>query len=492
MNKPTKKQSNLPRVVLLGRANVGKSTLFNKMAEQYASMVSDVAGTTRDIKDAIVEWQNHTFELIDTGGLTTKHLVNQKGEPEDEIEAFLDKHIVKHALDALENADLILFVVDAQDEVMGDDSIITKWLKQHAKQPIVLVANKADNKTLLHATGGFYQLGIGDPVPVSATSGAGVGDLLDVITEHIPVVEITNNLQQTTDDEQQPIDDEDKEQEASSQMPDASSITAAIIGRPNVGKSSLLNAILGEERVIVSPQAHTTREPIDTELEYQGHTITLVDTAGIRRKARIKMGSMEKESVALSLKSMKRADIVILVVDGAGGLGKQDLKLAEEALKQRVAMLIVVNKIDLIAEQLREADHIKVKKAVQHTFNFIKWAPVMLLSAETGKNVHKVLDQLIEINENYQREVPAKDLNELMREFVSKRPAPKKRYAQSRPYVVGMRQFDTKPPHFEVTYKGKGMLPLTYLRYLERGLRERHSFEGTPIIMHQHHLKNDA
>lgn len=518
MKKLVKKQSNLPKVVLLGRANVGKSTLFNKLTEKYVSMVSDVAGTTRDIKDAIVKWQKHTFEIVDTGGLTTDHLTKVKkqiNEQDDDLEAFIDKHIVKQALEAVSGADLILFVVDAYDEVHADDVKIAKWLKQNAEQKVVLVSNKADNDALTHASAGFYKLGMGDPISVSASSGIGVGDLLDVITSHIPVVtqdEVDEFIaakeevqEEQTEDEIETIEDaieerakqkersddeEEDTQEMSLEEPqDKSPINVAIIGRPNVGKSSLLNAIVGEERVIVSSKAHTTREPIDTEFEYAGHAMTLVDTAGIRRKAKIPFKSMEKESVALSLNSIKRADVVALVVDGAGGLGKQDLKLAEEALKQRVALVIVVNKIDLISDILHDADHIKVKKGIQYTFNFIKWAPVMLLSAATGKNVHKVLDQIIEVHANYKRQIKPKHLNELLREFVTKRPAPKKIHAKRRPFVVGMRQIDTAPPHFEVTYKGKGMLPLTYLKYIERGLRQRYDFTGTPIIMHQFHIK---
>ncbi len=510
-----KKHTNLPKVVLLGRANVGKSTLFNKLTEKYVSMVSEVAGTTRDIKDAVVHWQKHTFEIIDTGGLTTPHLTKTKKrieEDADDMEAFIDKHIVKQALEAVDKADLILFVVDSYDEVHTDDIKITKWLKKHTNQKIVLVANKADNDKLKYASADFYQLGIGDPIPVSASSGSGLGDLLDIITEHIPIVEehrkvnynheeAQTEADESVEDEIKTIEDaikakkntvkskEDlKTDEFNKEPKDTSPINVAIIGRPNVGKSSLLNAIIGEERVIVSSQAHTTREPIDTEFEYSGRTITLIDTAGIRRKARIPFKSLEKESVALSLKSIKRADVVVLVVDGSE-LGKQDLKLAEEALKQRVALIIIINKIDLIKEALHGADHIKVKKGIQHTFNFIKWAPVMLLSATTGKNVHKVLDQIIEVYKNYKSTLKPKELNELLREFVTKRPAPKKIHAKRRPFVVGMRQIATEPPHFEVTYKGKGMLPLTYLNYLEKGLRERYDFSGTPIIIHQFHIK---
>lgn len=461
----------LPRVVLIGRANVGKSTLFNKLTEKYEAMVSDIAGTTRDIKRSSVAWQDLQFELVDTGGLNGKHLKkftianNSVSSPkfniDDDFETEIDVEIIRKSLEIVLQADLLLFVTDVRDGLMPEDKEIADWLKKQ-NLPVILVSNKADGATLRQQSAEFFQLGMDDPLSVSAASGSGTGDLLDKI---VSILKYTGHPAQDAKEQGHPF-------------------SISFIGRPNVGKSSLVNTILGYDRVIVSDTPHTTREPIDTAIEYHNTPITLIDTAGIRRKAHIPLKSLEKSGVTLSLKSMQRSDVIFLVVDGSLPIGKQDLKLAHEALNARIGIVVVINKIDLL-DNLKNADHIQVKRAVQKTFNFIKWAPVVLLSAKTGKHVSKILDHALAVYENYNRMIPADELDSFKMRIVQRKGPPKKRTAKSRPKIHQLVQISTSPPHFEVTYSGTGMLPLVYLKYFEKELRAAYNFEGTPIIIHQ-------
>ncbi len=466
-------ERSFPQVVLLGRANVGKSTLYNKLSDKYESLVSNIAGTTRDIKKIVISWQGTRFTLVDTGGLTTKHLLDEKTKTtktdnSDSLDD-IDKKIVKEAIKAVKRSSLILFVVDTREGIMPEDRDIVLWL-QKRKFPFVLVANKADKPSQRFETQDFLRLGIDEPIPVSASTGIGTGDLLDYIVERLDLKTLQKNSKKPTE------------------YKNLSYLNVAIIGKPNVGKSTLLNTIIGEERAITSSTAHTTREPIDTEITYDNHAITLVDTAGIRKKANIAPKSIEKHGVAMSLRAMKRSDVILLVVDGAGDIGRQDLKLAQEALKNRVSIIIAVNKIDKI-DSLKEADHLQVIKAVQRNFNFIKWAPVVLLSAKTSKNVHKVLDMAIKVYSNRIQRISQEDLRSIMEQITKKFAPPKKRGAKQPTQIIGFNQTGTNPPHFEVVYKGKGMLPITYLKRFDKGLREMHDFSGTPIIIHQNKVK---
>ncbi len=455
-----------PQVVLLGRANVGKSTLYNKLADKYESLVSDIAGTTRDIKKTVIGWQGTRFTLVDTGGLSTVHLSSAINNVNDED---INKKIVKEAIKAVKKSDLIVFVVDTKDGLMPEDRDIVLWLKKREYR-FILVANKTDKSSQRPDAMEFMKLGADDPIPVSATTGAGTGDLLDEIVTRLDLTTIQ------------------KDAGAPTIRKNLLYIKTSIIGKPNVGKSTLLNAIIGEERVMTSPQAHTTREPIDTEITYGNHAMTLIDTAGIRKKSNITPRSIEKHGVAMSLKAMKRSDVILLVIDGAGDIGRQDLKLAQEALNDRVSIIIVVNKIDKI-ESLKDADHLHVIKAVQHNFNFIKWAPVMLLSAKTSKNVHKVLDKVVEVYSNRIQRIEQTELRDIMTKLTKRYPTPKKRGAKLPPQIIGFNQTQTNPPHFEVVYKGKGIIPLTYLKRFEKALRENYDFSGTPIIIHQNKVK---
>lgn len=475
MNKLKTIEPNIPKVVLLGRTNVGKSTLFNKISEKYKALVSSEPGTTRDINMSIVNWQGVEFELIDTGGLTSIHLQGYKKQDTRNKQDELDSKIVKKAIAAVKRADLIVWLVDAKHGLLKEDKDIATWLKKR-NYHVILAANKADNNKLRQSISEFYKLGFGEPVAISASSGSGVGDLLDKIISHIrPISHIKQQPTSTF---------------ISPNLLSSTSINVAIIGRPNVGKSSLLNKLLGEERVIVSDQPHTTREPIDTEVHYNNHNITLIDTAGIRKKSKIKLKSVEKKGVALSLKAMARADVVLLMFDLAGDLGQQDLKLAQEILKARVGIIIVANKLDILDKDILRESALSQRQsaledAVLKNFNFIKWAPVVLISALTGKNVNKIYDLVLEVQNNRSKIVDDEELADLISKLSAKQPPPKKRNALTRPKVLGLKQISSAPPHFEVIYKGKGILPLTYLKYIEKGLREKFEFSGTPIIIHQ-------
>ena len=456
-------------VVLIGRTNVGKSTLFNRLTDHAHALVSDIAGTTRDIKRATVQWSDCSFELIDTGGLSSEHMLKKQTKKtiSDDPDARLNNQIIKKAKAAMASADIVLFVADAQTGLMPEDRTLVKWLMDQ-KLTLIIVANKADNLHLRLDTSSFMALGLGEPAVVSAISGSGTGDLLDLLCEKLP-----HNDAAIVNTQEDKINEEI-----------VSTIKVAIIGRPNVGKSSLLNALLEEERAIVDSVPHTTREPIDTTIQYNDANITLIDTAGIRRKARIPFKSLEKQSVKLSLDTLKRADIALLVVDGSDDVGKQDLKLALETGQTRVGLVIIINKIDLW-EKDDSVDHLKLKAAIQRTFNAVKWAPVELVSAQRRKNTQRIFDTIISVYKNYTREIPENDLVELLKGLSARKPPPKKRGAKTPPRVVWMEQISTAPPHFEIRYKGKGMLPGTYLGYIERGLREKYDFTGTPIVIHQ-------
>lgn len=465
----TKITSDNPQVVLIGRVNVGKSTLYNKLAEKYEAMVSDIAGTTRDIKHTAIFWQGCSFDLFDTGGLIGHHL-SKKYKPKKSED--INEKIIAKAFKAVKQANLILFLVNTQDGMLKEDKEIAQWLKKE-KLPVLLIANKSDGVKLRQASAEFFQLGFGEPIPTSAVSGSGAGDLLDKII-------IQLNLKPVTE-------------EKSRSSP---AIKVSIIGRPNVGKSSMLNMLLGEDRVIVSEKPHTTREPIDTLISYKNQDLILIDTAGIRRKAKISFKSLEKQGVALSLKTLERSDVVLLIIDPFQRVGQQDLKLAQLITNARSSVIIVCNKVDLLEDT--DLDLQKLPAALQHTFNVIDWAPIILTSALTGKNTHKIFDLIISVYNNYSRNVLQPDLDEVRIKLVSKQTPPRKKplgrkgtrsyKVKSPPKIVNLKQISTQPPHFEIVHRGVGILPANYLKYFEKGLRQSFNFTGTPIVINQNKI----
>lgn len=331
-----------PLVALVGRPNVGKSALFNRMTRRNRALVEDIPGTTRDRNYGVVEWSGRVFRLVDTGGLI-----------ESDIDPF--SPLVRRGVQqAIEEADAILFVVDATTGPIAADFEIADMLRR-AKRPVMLVANKTDTSAGRSGLPEFYSLGLGEAASVSAIHGQGVGDLLDVVLDHIPAIA--------------PDDAEDPR------------IRVAIVGRPNVGKSSLTNAILGEERVLVSDVAGTTRDPIDTPFEFEGHQMLLVDTAGIRRRGRVERG-VERHSVQRAEQSIDRADVVVVVLDYEEVLTAQDTHIAGYAAEAGKGMILVVNKWDLAEDRSGRAD---LTKALDYRYRFAPWAPMLFTSATTGR-----------------------------------------------------------------------------------------------------------
>ncbi|HDQ22798.1 MAG TPA: ribosome biogenesis GTPase Der [Candidatus Uhrbacteria bacterium] len=447
---------NLPQVIILGRANVGKSTLFNRLIEKPKALTSKIAGTTRDAIIGKVYWQGINFELIDTGGIETiipsKKI--KKLSPALNIEYSLD--IIKQTQSALKKADLILFLVDIQAGLMPQDRELAKAAQKLNKE-IVFAANKADSLKLRQKSAEFFKLGLGEPIPVSALNGSGTGDLLD---------EIVKNLKKI------------KKVRPAEKVEIKNPVKIAIIGKPNVGKSSLLNSILGEERVIVSPIPHTTREAIDTFLEYKNQNLILIDTAGVRKQAKIEPG-LEKISVKKGLANAKNADICFLVIDISEPISVQDNKLSKILIDAQTSIIIVANKWDKIEEKT-EKTPADFKKYIYRHFSYLTWAPIIFVSALTGKNTHKILDLALQINKNRQAEISSSALNKFLKQAIKKQ-KPLRAKGIKHPYISELKQVRTNPPHFQIKIGKTDTLSPTYLKYLENALRQKFNLVGTPI-----------
>ena len=414
-------------------------------------MTSPIPGTTRDPNFALCEWRGKMFTLADTGGL------------EPDMKEEIEKNIKRMAERAIARADLILLVLDIQSELIANDKELIRMLAK-TKKPVILVANKADNLTL---SLGIYSppwrnLPIREIYSVSSVNGLGTGDLLDEIIKKFKKLKI--------------------------KLPDASTpeptIKVAILGKPNVGKSSLLNAILKEERVIVSSIPGTTREPQDTLISYADDKILLVDTAGIRKAARIEPGSMERQSVSKTMTVVRRADAVLLILDVAGEIASQDRRLVEIIKESSAGLVIIGNKYDLIRDEAR-AENVDLrrydfKKALAAAFPFIVWAPVMLISAKTGWHTEKILDEVIKVVAERKREIAENALDKFLKS-VLKEKKPLKTRGFRHPYIYRMRQIGSSPPTFELAIRSKAPVNDAYLKFLEKRLREKFGFEGTPV-----------
>jgi len=452
------KKEKLPLVVIFGRTNVGKSTLFNKLTEQNKALVSDVEGTTRDSNIGKVEWAGKIFTLVDTGGIMEIKNLTKKTINDNDIDALVQKQ----ARDYLKKADLILFLVDTKTGLLGDDKkmslIIKKTLPKNKN--IILVANKSDNPRLRSQVAEFNKLSLGEPLPISATTGSGTGDLLDLIVKNIKTKSIVNS------------------QIVNSQ------INVCILGQPNVGKSSLINSILGEKRIIVSSIPHTTREPQDTEIEYDNNLINLIDTAGISkqgqkgaRKIKFKE-TLEKKSISKSLGVLKKADIALLVIDTKQGISHQDAKLVDEIISQKVSLIIIANKWDTIEDR-------NTKKYTEYIYNslpFVKWAPIQFASALTGEKVTKILDLILEIKE--QRKIRISDT--ALKNFLSriiKNHKPPKRKLDKRPHIFELKQVKIDPPKFFIRIRNKDEMHYSYIKFIENRMREKFGFIGVPITI---------
>jgi len=458
-----------PLVAIVGRPNVGKSTFFNRMIGERIAVVEDLPGTTRDRIYGNTDWNGREFTLIDTGGLEFGSnipvgQVGLTGQPGD-----IMKHVQAQAELAIEEADVTVFMVDARSGITAADEEVAELLR-HSKKPVILAANKADNTARRQDAVEFYSLGLGEPIVISSIQGTGTGDLLDVIVEALPP-------------EDEEAEDEDNE--------DVSRI--AIVGRPNVGKSSLLNAILGVERTIVSDIPGTTRDAIDTELQFKGKKLILIDTAGIRRRGKVGPG-IEKFSVLRSTRAIERCDVALLLVDASEGLAAQDTHIAGEILEKAKGVVVVVNKWDLAQEQQRaerrgEYAHPKeeiesaeaYRRIIAEGLKFIPFAPIVFTSAKTGYHVPSLLETVQLITEMRYLRIPTARLNEVVQDAVRRHNPTVVRNKVMKIYYATQTQVN--PPTFVFFVNDTQAVHFTYERYLENKLREAFSFKGTAIRM---------
>jgi GTP-binding protein len=442
----------LPLVVICGRTNVGKSTLFNCLTEKRQALISTLAGTTRDSNLGEVEWANSAFNLVDTAGIIDQRALSNKKITSDDI----DSQTQRQARSYLDQADLILFLVDTKTGLLPEDKNLAIGLQKNPdyRRKTMVIANKTDSWKLAAETAQFNQLGLGEPFPISAASGLQTGDLLDLIVITI---------------------DKNKKYHKEAVEPGKSQITVCIVGKPNVGKSSLLNAILGYERVIVSPIPHTTREPQNTEIIYREQTITLIDTAGISKQGKNSVG-LEKFGIQKSLHSLDRADIAILVMDISEPLTHQDAKLVQEIVERGKSLIFVGNKWDLVENR----DTKKMTEIIYDKLPFASWAPLQLISAKTGEKVNKILDLVITIAAERSLELSDSQCDKFMKAVV-KIHKPAKGKGTRAPHLYEFRQTKHNPPAFALRIGPNDDLHFSYVRFMTNRLRERHGFTGTPL-----------
>jgi GTP-binding protein len=441
-----------PILAIVGRPNVGKSTLFNRIVGERTAIVADVPGTTRDRLYANAQFAGREFTVVDTGGIVGERDIGAAGSGE------VLKLTRAQAELAIAEADAILFLVDAEEGNMPDDFEIAEILRRTAK-PVYLAVNKADNERRSADAVEFYRLGLGDPVPISALHGVGTGDLLEQIIRGFPPPEL----------------------EAESEIPQF-----AIVGRPNVGKSSLLNAILGQERAIVSEVPGTTRDALDTEVVWREQPVTLIDTAGLRRRGKIEPG-VPKFSSLRALKAIQRADVVLLVLDAAEGPLAQDTHIASYILEENKGIVLVVNKWDLIEKDEQTMDEFTAR--VRNAFNFVAYAPILFVSAKTRQRVASILDTALRVRTELRARVPTGELNDLVREAVAGHSPPTKGKRTLKFYYAT--QVDIEPPTIVLFVNDKDLVHFSYERYLENKIRERWNLTGAPIrLIFRQHRKN--
>lgn len=425
-------------LAIVGRPNVGKSTLFNTLAGEKISIVEDHPGVTRDRIYADVTWLNHSFSMIDTGGIEM-----------DSKDKML-KHMREQADIAIDTADVILFLVDVRQGLVDADFKVADMLRKSGK-PVILVVNKVDNfEKYMPDVYEFYNLGIGDPHPISAASKLGIGDMLDAVLELF-------DLEKIEEEE----DDRPK---------------IAIVGKPNAGKSSLINNLLGENRVIVSDIAGTTRDAIDTEIVYNGTEYVFIDTAGLRRKSKIKE-NIERYSIIRTVAAIERSDVVILMIDATEGVSEQDAKIAGIAHDRGRGLIIAVNKWDAI-----EKDNHTVKeytKKVRDILSFVPYAEIIFISALTGQRTKKIFDMLETVIENHAMRIQTGVLNEILMEAVALQQPPSDKGKRLKLFY--MTQVSTKPPTFVLFVNKKELMHFSYQRYIENRIRDTFGFMGTPI-----------
>ena len=423
-------------VAVVGRPNVGKSTLFNRIVGERVAIVEDLPGTTRDRIYATAEWRGREFSLIDTGGL------------DDPRAGAMEAAVRRQAEAAIAEADVVLFTVDAQSGILPVEHDVADQLRR-SRKPVILVANKADSWRGEAQAAEFYELGLGDPFPVSAIQGHGTGDLLDEVVERLPA---------------------EKEEELSTDA------HIAIVGRPNVGKSSFLNTLVGSERAVVSEIPGTTRDSLDTAMEFRGRRLVLVDTAGIRRRGRIEQG-IEHYALLRTAHALERADVAILLTDATEGVTAQDTHIAGYALEAAVGMVLAVNKWDVVDRG--EDMTAQVEAEVAREFHFAPWMRHHFVSAKTGRNVEATLEDALKVVDERKKRIPTSDLHKLLTEAIAAHPPSPHRGKEVR--FRHITQARGKAPTFVFFVDPPEGVHFTYARYLENRIRERFGFPGTPI-----------
>lgn len=427
-----------PIVAIVGRPNVGKSTLFNALAGEKISIVKDTPGVTRDRIYADVSWLNINFTLIDTGGI----------EP-DSGDVILSQ-MREQAMIAIDTADVIIFLVDVRQGLVDSDSKVADMLRRSNK-PVVLAVNKVDDyNKMMPDVYEFYNLGIGEPLAISASLKLGIGDMLEEVTSHF--------------DESMKLDEEDERPRI------------AVVGKPNVGKSSLINKLLGENRVIVSNIAGTTRDAVDTEVIWQGKPYVFIDTAGIRRKSKIKE-EIERYSIIRTVSAVERADIVVVMIDAEEGVTEQDAKIAGIAHDRGKGIIIAVNKWDAIEKN--DKTIYEYKNKIRNTLSFMPYAEMIFISAETGQRLHKLFEMIEAVIENHAMRVATGVLNEIVSEAVALQQPPSDKGKRLKIYYIT--QVSVKPPTFVIFVNDKNLMHFSYLRYLENRIRDAFGFKGTSL-----------
>lgn len=427
-----------PVVAIVGRPNVGKSTLFNALAGEQISIVKDTPGVTRDRIYADVTWLNYNFTLIDTGGI------------EPESKDIILSQMREQAEIAIASADVIIFMVDVRQGLVDSDSKVANMLRRSGK-PVVLVVNKVDSfQKMMTDVYEFYNLGIGDPVPVSSVGKLGIGDMLDEVVKHFP--------------ESAAEDEEDERPRI------------AIVGKPNVGKSSIINKIVGESRVIVSDIAGTTRDAIDTDITYNGNEYVFIDTAGLRRKNKIKE-ELERYSIIRTVTAVERADVVLVVIDATEGVTEQDAKIAGIAHERGKGIIVVVNKWDAIEKNDKTIyEH---TNRIKDILSFMPYAEILFISAKTGQRVGKIFDTIDMVIENQNLRIQTGVLNEILSEAVTMQQPPSDKGKRLK--IFYMTQVSVKPPTFVIFVNNKELMHFSYTRYLENKIRDTFGFRGTAL-----------
>lgn len=427
-----------PIVAVVGRPNVGKSTLFNALAGEKISIVKDTPGITRDRIYADINWLDHNFTMIDTGGI------------EPESKDIILSQMREQAEMAIATADVIIFMVDVKQGLLDADAKVADILRRSQK-PVVLVVNKVDSfEKYRNDVYEFYNLGIGEPFPISSVNMLGLGDMLDEVISHFPEGEITN-------------EEDDR-------------IRVAIVGKPNVGKSSIINKLLGENRLIVSDIAGTTRDAVDTDITYNGRDYVFIDTAGLRRKNKIKE-DLEHYMIIRTVGAVERADVVVLVIDAIDGVTEQDAKIAGVAHDRGKAVIIAVNKWDGVEKD--DKTIYKFTEKVRNTLSFMQYAEIIFISAKTGQRLPKLYETIDMVSENHAMRVQTGVLNEIMAEAVAMQQPPTDKGKRLRLYYIT--QASVKPPTFVIFVNDKELMHFSYTRYIENQIRQTFGFRGTPL-----------